>query len=130
LRIVFLAGGMYHPMRIPSLQPLSKLERLVKLSLSSVRVADRSLGPLLNLHALRRLDLPLHFPAEDLRCSSARCPKRQASGGTCGGGGAGLERVARLPAEIRLLNGQTLIDGPRNVPDARERTTWPLRGRN
>jgi len=65
LRIVFLAGGMYRPMRIPSLQPLSGLDRLVKLSLSSVRVTGHSLRPLLTLNALRRLDLPLHFPLEE-----------------------------------------------------------------
>lgn len=75
LRIVFLAGGMYHPMRIPSLQPLSKLERLVRLSLSSVRVADRSLAPLVNLHALRRLDLPLHFPLEEFAMLEGALPE-------------------------------------------------------
>ncbi|HEX8944627.1 MAG TPA: hypothetical protein VF785_15925 [Gemmatimonadaceae bacterium] len=61
LRIVFLSGAMYKPMRLPSLRPLSELEHLTKLHLSSVRVADGSLEPLSRLTRLRRLDLPLTF---------------------------------------------------------------------
>jgi hypothetical protein len=75
LRIVFLAGGMYRPMRIPTLQPLSELEHLVKLSLSNVRVSNSSLRPLVNLHALRRLDLPLHFPLEEFAMLEQALPE-------------------------------------------------------
>ena len=65
LRILFLAGGMYKPIRIPSLRPLSSLDRLLKLVLSNVRVDEGSLGPLAGLKSLRRLSLPLYFAAEE-----------------------------------------------------------------
>ena len=75
LRIVFLAGGMYKPMRIPSLRPLAGLHGLVKLHLSGVRVADRSLRPLAGLTTLRRLNLPLHFPAEEFAMLELALPQ-------------------------------------------------------
>lgn len=67
LRYVSLSGGMYKPIRLPSLDALAGVAGLMKLSLSSVRVADRSLRPLGGLRALQRLDLPLHFTGPEFR---------------------------------------------------------------
>ena len=74
LRILFLAGGMYKPIRIPSLRPLSSLDRLLKLVLSNVRVDDCSLGPLAGLKSLRRLSLPLYFAAEEFMMLERNLP--------------------------------------------------------
>jgi hypothetical protein len=65
LRVLFLAGGMYKPMRIASLAPIANATGLLALTLSNVRVVDESLRPLLDLTALRRLELPLFFAAEE-----------------------------------------------------------------
>jgi hypothetical protein len=75
LRIVFLAGGMYKPMRIPSLHPLAGLDSLIKLHLSGVRVADCSLRPLAALTTLRRLNLSLHFPVEEFAMLELALPQ-------------------------------------------------------
>jgi hypothetical protein len=77
LRIVSLSGGMYEPMRIPSLRPLAGLHSLIKLHLSGVRVADRSLRPLAGLTTLRRLNLPLHFPAEEFAMLEYALPQAE-----------------------------------------------------
>ena len=61
LRVVMLSGGMYQPMRVPSLAALRSLSKLAKLHLSSVQVTDGRLDPLAGLVGLRRLQLPLHF---------------------------------------------------------------------
>ena len=75
LRVVFLSGGMYKPMRIPSLRPLAALDHLMRLSLSSVRVTDGSLKPLTRLTSLRRLDLPLSFPSDQFAMLERALPE-------------------------------------------------------
>jgi hypothetical protein len=64
LRVVDLAGSMYGAIRVPSLEPVASNTKLLKLSLSNVRVGDGSLRPLEGLRALRILELPLLFSAE------------------------------------------------------------------
>lgn len=74
LRWMFLGGGMYSPMHLASLAPLAGATRLVALTLSGVRVADRSLRPLAQLRELRRLDLPLHFSGPEFRWLEEHLP--------------------------------------------------------
>ena len=75
LRVLFIAGGLYRSIRIPSLHPLAGLEHLLKLVLSNVGVADRSLRPLAGLKNLRRLSLPLYFPAEEFAMLERALPE-------------------------------------------------------
>jgi hypothetical protein len=77
LRVLFLAGGMYRSMRIPSLRPIARLNQLVKLVLMNVGVADRSLSPLSGLKNLRRLTLPRYFPAEEFAMLERELPEAE-----------------------------------------------------
>jgi hypothetical protein len=74
LRVVFLSGGMYRPIRVASLQPLANATQLVSLRLSSLRVRDRSLAPLHGLRRLRRLALPSYFPASEFTALALALP--------------------------------------------------------
>lgn len=74
LRILFLAGGMYRSMRIASLRPLAGLIKLVKLVLSNIGVADRSLRPLAGLKNLRLATIPRYFPAVEFAMLERELP--------------------------------------------------------
>ncbi|HKW00655.1 MAG TPA: leucine-rich repeat domain-containing protein [Vicinamibacterales bacterium] len=74
LRVLFLAGGMYRPIRVPSLAPLAGARGLLSLTLSGFRVADRSLAPLAHLRSVRILELPLHFAAEEFKTLATALP--------------------------------------------------------
>jgi hypothetical protein len=75
LRVLFLAGGMYAAVQIPSLDPISGLQHLTSLTLSNVRVSDRRLVPLAQLTQLRNLDLPLRFPPEEFEMLEDALPQ-------------------------------------------------------
>jgi Leucine-rich repeat (LRR) protein len=75
LRVLFLSGTMYGNIKLSSLKPLSNARRLVHLTLSGVRVKDRSLQPIAGLRSLQMVELPLHFPAEEFRMLERALPQ-------------------------------------------------------
>ena len=77
LRLVFLDGNMYAPMRIDSLTPLAELHDLEVIKLQNVRVRDRDLRPLHALKKLRRLELPDFFPRREFDALAAALPTVQ-----------------------------------------------------
>src|SRR6185437_3461975 len=61
-----LGGGMWSPLRVKSLEPLTRLPHLRYLRLSNVRSTDGSLRPLAQLGELRELYLPNFFELEEV----------------------------------------------------------------
>jgi hypothetical protein len=74
LKLVFLAGAMYTPMRLASLGPLAGLTNLRVLKLANVRVRDRDLTPLHGLAALEALALPKFFSSDAFQALAAALP--------------------------------------------------------
>jgi hypothetical protein len=75
LKVLWLSGGVYTPMRIASLEPLAKLHGLRSLTLSNVRVRDRSFRALGGMRQLRKLELPLYFPASEFAWLEQKLPQ-------------------------------------------------------
>lgn len=67
-------GGMWTPMRVDSLAPLSALASVESLFLTNLRVADRSLAPLHGLSRLRVLQCADYFPAGEMRALARALP--------------------------------------------------------
>jgi len=65
LRFIWLSGTTWTPMRVPSLAPLAPLSSLGWLTMSGVRVKDRSLKPLHSLKSLSEVRLT-NFPDSEL----------------------------------------------------------------
>lgn len=74
LRTLSLEGGLYTPMRLETLAPLSQIPSLVELRLLSLRVADGSLEPLASLAALEELSVGNFFAMEEFARLAALMP--------------------------------------------------------
>lgn len=74
-----LGGGMWTPLKVPSLAPLTRLPGLRYLRLSNVRPADESLRPLAALQALRELHLPNFFAIEETARLAAALPNTKSN---------------------------------------------------
>lgn len=61
-----LGGGMWSPLEVDSLEPLTRLPRLRYLRLSNVRPSDGQLRPLRGLRELREIYLPNFFELEEV----------------------------------------------------------------
>lgn len=71
---LYLGGGMWSTLKVPSLTPLTRLPNLRYLQLSNVRPEDGSLRPLAALQGLRDLHLPNFFAIEETARLSAALP--------------------------------------------------------
>jgi len=60
-----LQGAWAKNLRIDTLQPIASLSRLHELCLAEIRVADKSLRPLHDLHRLQRLFIADAFPRQE-----------------------------------------------------------------
>lgn len=74
---LYLSGGMCNPLKVESLEPLSSLIRLKKLSLSNIRVFKESLIPISTLINLEELELPNQFPTKDYAMLSMKLKNTQ-----------------------------------------------------
>ena len=75
LTTLCLEGGFSKMLRLSSLSPLAGLDRLRRLRLASVRIADRSLRPLHGLSGLREVFVAHNFPKPELRALAAALPQ-------------------------------------------------------
>ncbi len=75
LRALGVEGSMWSPMRIGSLAPLSKLEKLESLFLTNLKVSDRSLKPLQGLPRLRVLQCADFYRADEMRALARANPR-------------------------------------------------------
>ncbi|HYF30207.1 MAG TPA: hypothetical protein VD993_03715 [Chitinophagaceae bacterium] len=65
LRNLILAGGVWKPLKIFSLSPLSELVHLEYLKLANIKVDDDSLRPLANLKNLNVLEITNQFETSE-----------------------------------------------------------------
>lgn len=65
LEMLDLAGGVWKPLRVKTLEPLRSLRALKYLSLTNIQVGDDSLQPLTALTNLEELNLSNQFPTEE-----------------------------------------------------------------
>lgn len=71
---LFVAGTESKPLAVPTLAPLSGLQRLRWLQLGCLRPAEGGIEPLGRLHALEYLGLPNYFSVEQFAQLAARLP--------------------------------------------------------
>lgn len=74
LRYLWLSSRYAKPMRVESLDPLSKLQRLERIKLTNVRVQDKRLDALCSLRHLVEIKLPDFFPREQFVALAAAHP--------------------------------------------------------
>jgi hypothetical protein len=60
-----LSGGIWNPLKVESLEPLSNLNQLKTLSLLNIKVLNRGLMPISVLTDLEELELPNLFPTKE-----------------------------------------------------------------
>ena len=74
LRGIAVDGGVWTPMRVESLRPMSSLRELQFISLVNCRVSDKSLQPLCNLKKLAALHCANFFPRQQFQLLHASLP--------------------------------------------------------
>lgn len=86
LRSLGVEGGMWEPMKVHSLQPLSKLKGLEYLFLTNLEVSDGSLLPLTHLSNLKVIQCANYFSTQEFLALSLALPNVRCSWLPSGGG--------------------------------------------
>ena len=77
LSALSVEGSIWTRMKIDSLAPISKLEELEFLGLTSLKVLNESLGPLANLKKLKKLSLANVYPFEEFARLAVKLPNTE-----------------------------------------------------
>jgi len=72
LQFLSIGGGINKAMKIESIKPITKLQKLEFLSLTNLKIANNSLKPIAEIKSLKELDVSNQFETQDYAYLSAK----------------------------------------------------------